>query len=134
MAERKLPIGIQSFQNLRENDFIYIDKTQYIAQLLNGKVYFLSRPRRFGKSLFLSTLTAYFRGQKELFKGLYLEKAEEELARQEKREAWQQYPVLYLDLNVKNYTSVESLLQILDRHLLEWAEFKSQMQPSVAFT
>ena len=87
MAERKLPIGIQSFQNLRKNGFIYVDKTQYIAQLLNGRVYFLSRPRRFGKSLFLSTLTAYFRGQKELFKGLYLEKAEEELARQEKREA-----------------------------------------------
>jgi Predicted AAA-ATPase. len=84
MAERKLPIGIQSFQNLRENDFIYIDKTQYIAQLLNGKVYFLSRPRRFDKSLFLSTLAAYFCGPIELFRGLYLEKAEEELARQKK--------------------------------------------------
>ena len=133
MAERKLPIGIQSFQNLRENDFIYIDKTQYIAQLLNGKVYFLSRSRRFGKSLFLPRSPPIFVTQKSSLGGVYLEKTEEELARQKKREAWQQYPVLYLDLNVKNYTSVESLLQILDRHLLEGAEFKSQMQPSVAF-
>ena len=115
MTAQKLPIGIQSFEKIIKEKYIYVDKTRYIVQLLRGQVYFLSRPRRFGKSLFLSTLAAYFRGQKELFKGLYLEKAEEELARQEKREAWQQYPVLYLDLNVKNYTSVESLLQILDR-------------------
>ena len=80
MAEKNLPIGVQSFQNLRENNYLYVDKTKYIAELLNGKVYFLSRPRRFGKSLFLSTLAAYFQGQRELFKGLYLEKAEEELA------------------------------------------------------
>ena len=118
MTERKQPIGIQSSHNLRENDFIYIDKTQYIAQLLNGKVYFLSRPRRFGKSLFLPRLPPIFVAQKSSLGGVYLEKTEEELARQEKREAWQQYPVLYLDLNVKNYTSVESLLQILDRQLL----------------
>lgn len=69
MAERKLPIGIQSFQNLRENDFIYIDKTQYIAQLLNGKVYFLSRPRRFGKSLFLPRLPPIFVAQKSSLGG-----------------------------------------------------------------
>ena len=69
-------MGIQSFQNIRNNDYLYVDKPPCIAQLLNGRVYFLSRPRRFGKSLFLSTLAAYFRGQKELFKGLYLEKAE----------------------------------------------------------
>ena len=80
MERKDLPIGIQSFEDLRKNDYLYIDKTKYIEQLLQGKVYFLSRPRRFGKSLFLSTLAAYFRGQKELFKGLYLEKAEEELA------------------------------------------------------
>ena len=80
MVMQKLPVGVQSFQDLRENDYLYVDKTSYIRQLLNGKVYFLSRPRRFGKSLFLSTLAAYFRGQKELFKGLYLEKAEEKLA------------------------------------------------------
>ena len=120
MAERKLPIGIQSFQNLRKNGFIYVDKTQYIAQLLNGRVYFLSRPRRFGKSLFLSALAAYFRGQKELFKGLYLEKAEEELAKQEGREAWQQYPILYLDFNASNYKETDSLAINLNNHLTAW--------------
>ena len=74
---RKLPVGIQSFKDLREKRFLYVDKTEYLSRLVNnGKVYFLSRPRRFGKSLFLSTLVAYFRGQKEQFKGLYLEKAE----------------------------------------------------------
>ena len=64
MERKGLPIGIQSFEDLRKNDYLYIDKTKYIEQLLQGKVYFLSRPRRFGKSLFLSTLAAYFRGQK----------------------------------------------------------------------
>ena len=105
MSAQKLPIGVQSFQSLRESGYLYVDKTPYIEQLLRGKVYFLSRPRRFGKSLFLSTLAAYFRGQKELFKGLYLEKAEEELAQQEGREAWQEYTVLYLDLNTEYYRS-----------------------------
>ena len=62
---RKMPIGIQDFKDLREKDFIYVDKTQYVFKLVNeGKMYFLSRPRRFGKSLFLSTLKAYFLGQK----------------------------------------------------------------------
>ena len=70
MERKDLPIGVQSFEDLRKNDYLYIDKTRYIEQLLQGKVYFLSRPRRFGKSLFLSTLAAYFRGQKELFRGL----------------------------------------------------------------
>ena len=101
---RKLPIGIQSFKDLREKRFLYVDKTEYLFQLVNnGKVYFLSRPRRFGKSLFLSTLAAYFLGQKELFKGLYLEKAEAEQAVQENRAAWQAYPVLYLDFNTGQY-------------------------------
>ena len=86
MSAQKLPIGVQSFQSLRESGYLYVDKTPYIEQLLRGKVYFLSRPRRFGKSLFLSTLAAYFRGQKELFKGLYLEKAEEENLRSKKVE------------------------------------------------
>ena len=86
---RKLPIGVQSFKDLREKGFLYVDKTAYLFRLANSsKVYFLSRPRRFGKSLFLSTLAAYFRGQKELFKGLYIEQAEEEQAARENRAAW----------------------------------------------
>jgi len=122
MAEiRKMPIGGQSFQVLRENNFVYVDKTQYAYQLISqSRVYFLSRPRRFGKSLFLSTLKAYFLGQKELFKGLYLEKAEAELAQQEGREAWQEYPVLYLDFNAKNYENKEALTGRLELNLQEW--------------
>ena len=122
MTERKLPIGVQSFEILRENNFLYIDKTRYVAQLLSGRVYFLSRPRRFGKSLFLSTLAAYFRGEKELFNGLYLAQAEEELARQSKREAWQKHPVLYLDLNAKNFDTKQALIDTLERHLLNWEQ------------
>ena len=107
---RKLPIGVQSFKVLRDDRYLYVDKTKYISQLVaSGRVYFLSRPRRFGKSLFLSTLAAYFRGQKELFKGLYLEKAEEEQAVQENRAAWLEYPVLYLDFNVGKYTDTDAL-------------------------
>ena len=101
---RKVPIGVQSFKVLRNDRYIYVDKTAYIFQLItSSRVYFLSRPRRFGKSLFLSTLEAYFLGQKELFKGLYLEKAEAELAAQERREAWREYPVLYFDFNTERY-------------------------------
>ena len=118
---RRLPIGVQSFKDLREKDFLYVDKTEYLFRLANSsKVYFLSRPRRFGKSLFLSTLAVYFLGQKELFKGLYLEKAEEEQAVQENRTAWQEYPVLYLDFNTKNYINEQALIDILNLHLNEW--------------
>ena len=120
MTERKLPIGVQSFEILRENNFLYIDKTQYVAQLLSGRVYFLSRPRRFGKSLFLSTLAAYFRGEKELFGGLYLAQAEEELARKSKREAWQKHPVLYIDLNAEVYSDERALENILNVHLTQF--------------
>ena len=115
---RKLPIGVQSFKVLRDDRYLYVDKTKYIAQLVaSGRVYFLSRPRRFGKSLFLSTLAAYFRGQKELFTGLYLEKNEEEQAVQENRSAWQEYPVLYLDFNTGQYDTRESLISRIELFL-----------------
>ena len=120
-CKRVLPIGGQDFSDLRRNGFIYVDKTHFVADLVSAsKYYFLSRPRRFGKSLFLSTLKAYFEGKKECFEGLYLEKWEEVQAAQEGREAWQQYPVLYLDLNAKNYESRENLENVLDRHLSIW--------------
>ena len=120
-CKRVLPIGGQDFSDLRRNGFIYVDKTHFVADLVSAsKYYFLSRPRRFGKSLFLSTLKAYFEGKKECFEGLYLEKWEEAQAAQGGREAWQQYPVLYLDLNAKNYESRENLENVLDRHLLIW--------------
>ena len=118
---RKLPIGIQSFKDLREKNFLYVDKTEYLFRLVNnGKVYFLSRPRRFGKSLFLSTLAAYFLGQKELFTELYLEKAEEEQAEFEQRAAWEAYPVLYLDFNTGNYIESDELGMNLNSHLCKW--------------
>ena len=120
---RELPIGIQSFEKLRERNLPYVDKTQYIIPLLRGGgIYFLSRPRRFGKSLFLSTLQAYFEGNKALFVGLALEQAELALAALEKREAWQKYPILYLDLNGASYSSITDLENILETHLVAWEQ------------
>jgi len=118
---RKLPVGVQSFEKLRRDGFLYIDKTSFVWQLIRvSSPYFLSRPRRFGKSLFLSTLAAYFRGQKELFKDLYLQTAEEKQAAQENRTPWQAYPVLYLDFNTENYNDEKSMHTILHTHLSQW--------------
>ena len=120
---RKLPIGVQSFKVLRNDRYLYVDKTEYITQLVtSSRVYFLSRPRRFGKSLFLSTLAAYFLGQKELFNGLYLEKAEEEQAVLENRAAWQEYPVFYLDFNTGQYNTERSLMSQLNLLLSRFEE------------
>lgn len=75
----KYPIGIQNFQSLRQDSYFYIDKTEMIFQLVEtGRYYFLSRPRRFGKSLLVSTLEAYFEGKRELFQGLAMERLEQE--------------------------------------------------------
>ena len=120
---RVMPIGAQSFEVLRSNQCVYVDKTRYVYQLISqSRVYFLSRPRRFGKSLLLSTLDAYFSGKQELFKGLYLEQAELEFAAREKREAWQQYPVLYLDLNAERYAQPHDLENALNTHLVRWEQ------------
>ena len=79
MSEMKFPVGIQSFEDLRNKGFVYIDKTALVYQLVDtGKYYFLSRPRRFGKSLLMSTIEAYLSGRKDLFEGLALEKLETE--------------------------------------------------------
>lgn len=89
---RIYPIGIQNFGDLRNNNNVYVDKTEVIYRLANtNKVYFLSRPRRFGKSLLVSTLDAYFRGKKELFQGLAMERLEKE---------WNVYPVLHIDFSM----------------------------------
>ena len=115
--QRRLPIGVQSFLSLREGGFVYVDKTRYIYELVNSsKQYFLSRPRRFGKSLFLSTLKAYWEGRKELFEGLEIEKLE-----QGNDEAWQPYPVFYFDFNGQNYQA-RALEDVLDGMLSEWEE------------
>ena len=103
---QNLPIGMQSFESIRQNNFLYVDKTKHIYSLANSnRYYFLSRPRRFGKSLFLSTLKAYFLGKKELFKGLYIETVEKD---------WTEYPVIYLDLNSGIYTTEEELYRVLN--------------------
>ena len=115
MSERRnLPIGIQTFEELRTKNCIYVDKTQFIEKLVRvGKPYFLSRPRRFGKSLFLSTLRSYFEGRKDLFDGLSISETETE---------WKQYPVIYLDFTGKNYKTYEDLLIQMDDMLSEYEE------------
>ena len=113
-AVRKLPIGIQSFEDIRNQGFLYVDKTALIYKMATmGKPYFLSRPRRFGKSLLLSTIEAYFQGKRELFKGLAIEKLETD---------WLEYSVLHLDLNAEKYTSIEALTYILERHINGWED------------
>jgi hypothetical protein len=88
---RKMPIGIQDFADLRSNNYVYVDKTMYLHRLVTmGKPYFLGRPRRFGKSLFISTLKYYFQGRKDLFDGLYISEVEKE---------WVEYPVIYFDFS-----------------------------------
>ncbi len=109
---RKLPIGIQTFSDIRTQGYLYVDKTALVWQIANiGKPYFLSRPRRFGKSLLLSTFKAYFEGKKELFEGLAIEKLEDK---------WEKHPVLHLDLNAEKYDTIESLNAILSNQLTQW--------------
>lgn len=97
----KYPIGIQNFSKLRREGYVYVDKTALMFKMTSeGCYYFLSRPRRFGKSLFLSTLESYFRGEKELFEGLAVSRLEHD---------WKQYPILHLDLNTEQYDTKEAL-------------------------
>ena len=111
---RHLPIDAQTFEYIRKAGAVYVDKTQYIEKLLSlGRFFFLSRPHRFGKSLFTSTLKAYFEGKKELFDRLYLEDAEPRLAQQMQREAWVSSPVLYFQLNGVDYSYDEALSETL---------------------
>lgn len=109
---RKYPIGIQSFEKLRRGQYIYVDKTKLVYQLAAaGNPCFLSRPRRFGKSLLLSTLEAYFEGKRELFEGLAIDKLETD---------WEVHPVMHLDLNARNYETLEDLIAMLNQHLEKW--------------
>ncbi|MBP3373751.1 MAG: ATP-binding protein [Bacteroidaceae bacterium] len=108
----KYPIGIQQFEEIRTGGWAYVDKTAQMYKLAGeGKYFFLSRPRRFGKSLLLSTLQAYFEGKKHLFEGLAIERLETE---------WNAYPVLHLDLNAERYASLDELNNLLDTYLRKW--------------
>ena len=110
----KYPIGIQNFEDLRRNGYKYVDKTNFVYKLADeGKYYFLSRPRRFGKSLFLSTLEAYFQGKKELFEGLAIYDLETE---------WKKYPIFHIDLNTANFREKDSLYNVLNDYLTGWED------------
>ena len=114
MNNRIYPIGVQNFESLRRDGYVYIDKTALIYQLITcGRYYFLSRPRRFGKSLLISTLEAYFEGKRELFEGLAMETLETK---------WVKRPVLHLDLNIEKYDTLESLENILEMSIAGWEE------------
>ncbi len=118
--QRSLPITGQTFEKIRHKGHVYVDKTQYIEKLLSlGEFIFLSRPHRFGKSLFLSTLQAYFEGKKELFDGLYIADHEEEIARRQRREPWEASPVLYFDFNAKDYENRDTLKKRINAQLRE---------------
>ena len=108
----KYPIGIQSFEKLREEGYVYVDKTGLIYSLTHeGCVYFLGRPRRFGKSLLVSTLKSYYLGRKDLFKGLAMELLEKE---------WKTYPVFHIDFGTGTYANANAIDQVLESYLSEW--------------
>lgn len=109
---QRYPVGEQSFKVIREEGFLYVDKTKYLEKIVKGsQYYFLGRPRRFGKSLFLSTLKFFFEGRRDLFKGLYADTMEWE---------WESYPVLHLSLNMWDYKKRGQLDEAFNTHLSDW--------------
>lgn len=131
-TEIKYPVGIQSFPEIIKGGYLYVDKTAYIKLLGEGKYYFLSRPRRFGKSLLISTLEAYYQGKRELFKGLAIDSLTDD---------WDPHPVLHLDLNSGSYQNLDGLQEILDSHLRDWelkyevgdSDIQAAKSPSIRF-
>ena len=120
---RRYPIGIQTFSEIRKSNYLYIDKTEYVYWMVHFTKYiFLSRPRRFGKSLLTSTLHSYFSGQKELFQGLAIEKLEKE---------WTEYPVLHFDMSTAKHADCEQLLQELNMKLIRYEEVYGKMEGEV---
>ena len=128
MATKLYPIGMQTFSEIREEDFLYVDKTEYIYRMTHtsGKYFFLNRPRRFGKSLLVSTFESYFEGKKELFKGLAIEKLEKE---------WTKYPVLHFSLaggkHMEKDQLVRYLLYILEKNEKKFGVIKDSPDPNV---
>ena len=108
----KFPVGVQTFEKIREEGYVYVDKTEMLYQLMTtGTIYFLSWPRRFGKSLLVSTLKNYFQGKKELFQGLAIEKLEKD---------WFEYPVFHIDFNSVNFLSPGTLDSALEGYVSSW--------------
>ena len=119
----KYPIGMQSFEQIRKEGFVYVDKTALVYDLVtSGKIYFLSRPRRFGKSLLISTLENYFLGRKELFKGLAIDSLEKD---------WAEYPVFHLDFNGINFKKSDALEMTLNK-FLEDGEKRFNINPDTS--
>ena len=122
----RYPIGIQHFEQLRVNDCLYVDKTELIYKLVHSdRVYFLSRPRRFGKSLLISTLEAYFQGKRELFRGLAMERLEQE---------WETYPVLHVDFSGSKYTEARLLQVALNVQLSRWEKVYGKDEREQSFS
>ncbi len=129
MKDIKYPVGIQTFEKIRKGGYLYVDKTEAMYPLIkNGGYYFLSRPRRFGKSLMLTTLKAYYEGRRDLFKGLALDSLVDD---------WEPRPVLHLDLNTGDYDSADGLIEILSNLMDKWeAQYsvpQSGFSPSIRF-
>lgn len=115
MSRKLYPIGIQTFERIRKEDMLYVDKTEYVYHMTHtdGKYFFLSRPRRFGKSLLTSTFRSYFEGRRDLFKGLAIERLETE---------WTEYPVLHFSMAGGKHMDKDQLERYLDRRLAEYEE------------
>ena len=111
MKYLRYPISIQTFEKIIEGKYAYVDKTDLVYDLAQENVCFLSRPRRFGKSLLISTLEAYFTGRKELFEGLKIDSLETK---------WEKYPVFRIDFAGGNYTVTDELQRKLDKYLGNW--------------
>ena len=125
IARRKFPIGVQSFEDIRRENAIYVDKTAFVYRLVSeGKYYFLARPRRFGKSLFISTLEAYFNGRRELFEGLAIDSLES---------AWQVHAVLRFDFSRSRILGAQSIGNLIDNLLAGHEEVVTVHQPDHLF-
>ena len=120
--QRLYPIGIQTFSEIREKNYLYIDKTEYVYRMTHfAKYVFLSRPRRFGKSLLASTLHSYFSGRKDLFQGLAMERLEKE---------WIEYPVLHFDMSMAKHVDKGRLERLLDFMLSDYERITFCRSPS----
>ena len=121
----KYPIGIQDFEKIISGGYVYVDKTALIYRMVTeGNIYFLSRPRRFGKSLLVSTLKAYFKGKKELFKGLAIDGLETE---------WAEYPVFHLSFGGENFIEQGALESKITTALNEWEELYGKSPNAITF-
>ncbi len=131
MARKRYPIGIQTFERIRKEDLFYVDKTEYVYRMTHtdGTYFFLSRPRRFGKSLLVSTFQSYFEGRKELFEGLAIEKLEKE---------WTKYPVLHFDMSMGKHMEREQLhrylLDLLARQEAKFGISNDKPDPNIRLT